>query len=55
MSEPLFDKVAGLEPGNLLKKDSSTGVFCGFCKKFMKSFFPESLWVTISRKLRNLG
>ena len=55
MSKPRFDKVAGLEPGNLFKKDSSTGAFCGFFEKFMKSFFAESFWVTISRKLRNLG
>ena len=38
MSKPRFDKVAGLEPGNLFKKDSSTGAFCGFLKSLWKAF-----------------
>ena len=36
-------KVTGLEVCNLLKRDSNTGVFCGYCKNFKNTYFEEYL------------
>ena len=38
-----FNKVAGLRPVLLLKKDSGTGEFCEISKNI---FFTEHLWAT---------
>ena len=47
----LFNKVAGLRPTTLLKRDSGIGVFCEFCEIFKITFFTEQLRTTASVKL----
>ena len=34
-----FDKIAGLRPATVLKRDSDAGVFCEFCEIFKNTFF----------------
>ena len=38
MAESLFNKVVELRPATLLKKDSDTSVFCGFCEISKNTF-----------------
>ena len=43
-----FNKVAGLRPATLLKKDSGTGAFLLICEISENTFFTEHLWTTVS-------
>ena len=47
--EALLDKVTGLRPATLLKKETLAQVFsCEFREIFEKTFFTEHLWSTAS-------
>ena len=53
-----FNKVAGLRPETLLKKETLAQVFsCKFCQISKNAFFTEYLWMTASKLfyLRLLG
>ena len=39
----LFNKVASLQARNFLKKDSNTGVSCGYCEIFKTTYFEKHL------------
>ena len=41
-----FNKVAGLRPATLLKRESRTGISCEFCECSKNTFFTEHLWMT---------
>ena len=43
LPETLFNKVAGLRPGTLLKRDSNTGVFLWILRNFKNTYFEEHL------------
>ena len=42
----LFNKVTKLKHATLLKRDSSTGVFCEICEIFKNIYFEEHLRTT---------
>ena len=45
----VFNKVAGLRPATLLKKEAHAQVFsCEFCEISKNPFFAEHLWTTAS-------
>ena len=47
--ESLFDKLAGLRPATLLKKENLVQVFsCEFCEISKNTFFTEHLWMAAS-------
>ena len=46
--EPLFNKIAGMRPSTLLKRDSETGVFLWIFEIFKNTLFTEHLQVTTS-------
>ena len=39
-----FNKVAGLSPATLLKRDSGTGIFLWILRNFKTTFYIEHLW-----------
>ena len=50
-----FNKIAGLRPATLFKKETLAHVFsCESCKIFKNTFFTENLWTTASNKLWGL-
>ena len=50
---PFFNKIAGLRPATLLKKETLTQVFsCEFCEISKNTFYTEHLWTTASRPCR---
>ena len=52
VSEPLFNKVAGLWPAPLLKRESNTDVFLEHCEIFMNTYFEEYLRTAASVKIK---
>ena len=53
--ESLFDKVAGLRPVTLLKKEILAQVFsCKFCEISKNIFFTEHLWMAANRRKMKL-
>ena len=44
---PFFNKVAGVKPGNFIKRD--TGVFLWILQNFLEHFFAEHPRMTTSR------
>ena len=42
--ESLFNKVAGLQPWTLFKKDSNIEVSCKYCKTLRTAFFIDLFW-----------
>ena len=44
-----FNKVAGLRPATLLKRESGAGVSCEFCEFSKNTCFTEHLWMTASK------
>ena len=47
--EALFDKVPGLRPATLLKKETLAQVFsCEYCEISKNTFFTEHLWMAAS-------
>ena len=50
MSEFLFNKVAGLRPVTLLKRDSNTGIFCEYFEILKNRFFEKYLRTVASEK-----
>ena len=56
MPQSLFNKVAGLRPANLLKKETLVQVFsCEFCEIFKKNFFTEQMLAIAYRRFLVLG
>ena len=43
-----FNKVAGLRPATLLKRESGKGVFLQILQNFQKHLFTERIWTTAS-------
>ena len=41
-----FNKVAGLRPATLLKRESGAGISCELCEFSKNTFFTEHLWMT---------
>ena len=45
----LFNKVAGLQICNILKRDSNTDLSCGYSETFRTAFFIENLrWLLLT-------
>ena len=49
----IFSKVAGLQPTTLLKTNSFTGIFQGFCQFSRESYFKEHLQMVVSAPFSN--
>ena len=50
----IFNKVAGLQPARLLKRDSDSGVFLQYCEISNNTFFYGTQPVAVGRKKGSL-